>query len=95
MHALADGASRAAGRKEAWNGLLVVVEHLAMDVDVEAACCAKILEDLLGQYMVFTESEEGPALLGDDANGIENVFHACPYCGARVEIVPRDKKYFG
>ena len=54
-----------------------------------------MLEDLLGQYMVFTESEEGPALLGDDANGIENVFHACPYCGARVEIVPRDKKYFG
>ena len=65
------------------------------DADVEAACCAKMLEDLLDQYMVFTESEEGPALLGDDANGIENVFHACPYCGAKIEIVPRDKKYFG
>ena len=72
-----------------------VIKLQLSDVDVEAACCARMLEDLLGQYMVFTESEEGPALLGDDANGIENVFHACPYCGARVEIVPRDKKYFG
>ena len=47
------------------------------------------------QRTVFTESEEGPALLGDDAQGFETVFHACPYCGAPIQIVPRDKQYFG
>lgn len=72
-----------------------VIKLQLSDVDVEAACCKKMLDDLLDQYMVFTESEEGPALLGDDANGIENVFHSCPYCGARIEIVPRDKVNFG
>ncbi len=72
-----------------------VIKLQLSDVDVEAACCPRMLEDLLGQYMVFTESEEGPALLGDDAKGIETVFHSCPYCGAKIQIVPRDKVHWG
>ena len=72
-----------------------VIKLMLSDVDVEAACCGPMLEDLLAQRTVFTESESGPALLGDDKFGIETVFHECPYCGAKVQIVPRDKEYFG
>ena len=72
-----------------------VIKLMLSDVDVEAACCPRMLEDLLAQRTVFTESEEGPALLGDDAQGFETVFHSCPYCGAPIQIVPRDKQYFG
>lgn len=72
-----------------------VVKLMLSDVDVEAACCKRMLDDLLQQYMVFTESEDGPALLGDDAMGVESVFHSCPYCGAPIQIVERDRKYWG
>ncbi len=72
-----------------------VIKLMLSDVDVEAACCPRMLEDLLEQRTVFTESDDGPALLGDDADGVETVFHSCPYCGAQIQIVPRDKQYFG
>ncbi len=72
-----------------------IIKLMLSDVDVEAACCGPMLEDLLAQRTVFTESEDGPALLGEDKDGYDTVFNACPYCGARIQIVPRDKKYFG
>lgn len=72
-----------------------VIKLMLSDVDVEAACCKRMLDDLLEQRTVFTESDEGPALLGDDENGFETVFHECPYCSAKIQIVPRDKQYFG
>lgn len=72
-----------------------VVKLMLSDVDVEAACCKRMLDDLLDQYMVFTESEEGPALLGDDENGVESVYNSCPYCGTRIQIVDRNREYWG
>lgn len=72
-----------------------VIKLMLSDVDVEAACCGPMLEDLLAQRTVFTESESGPALLGEDKFGMDTVFQECPYCGARIQIVPRDKEYFG
>ncbi len=72
-----------------------VIKLQISDVDVEAACCGKMLEDLLAQRTVFTEDVNGPGLLGEDRFGMDCIFDKCPYCGAPIEIVPRDKKYFG
>jgi hypothetical protein len=63
------------------------------DVDVEAACCKPMLDALLAQDIVFIDSFKGPALLGEDPDGMDAVLDRCPYCGAPVQIVPRDKKY--
>ncbi|MDO5861591.1 MAG: sel1 repeat family protein [Thermoplasmata archaeon] len=72
-----------------------VIKLMLSDVDVEAACCGPMLEDLLSQRTVFTEGEDGPALLGTDKQGFDTIYNACPYCGAPIQIVPRDKQYFG
>lgn len=72
-----------------------VVKLMLSDADVEAACCGPMLEDLLAQRTVFTEAEDGPALLGEDRDGFDTVLHACPHCGARIQIVSRDREYFG
>ena len=63
------------------------------DVDVEAACCKPMLDALLAQDIVFIDSFKGPALLGEDPDGMDAVLDRCPFCGAPVQIVPRDKKY--
>ena len=63
------------------------------DVDVEAACCKPMLDALLAQEIVFIDSFKGPALLGEDKDGMDAVLDRCPFCGAPVQIVPRDKKY--
>ena len=63
------------------------------DVDVEAACCKPMLDALLEQSIVFIDSYKGPALLGEDKDGMDAVLDSCPFCGAPVRIVPRDKKY--
>lgn len=73
-----------------------IVKLMLSDVDVEAACCRQMLDDLLEQRTVFTEDEDGsPALLGTDKDGFETVYRSCPYCGAPIQIVPKDKEYFG
>lgn len=63
------------------------------DVDVEAACCKPMLDALLAQDIVFIDTASGPALLGEDLDGMDAVLSRCPYCGAPVQVVPRDKKY--
>ncbi len=63
------------------------------DVDVEAACCKPMLDKLLAQDIVFIDTVNGPALLGEDPDGMDAVLDRCPFCGAPVQIVPRDKKY--
>ncbi len=63
------------------------------DVDVEAACCKPMLDDLLSQNTVFIDTFSGPALLGEDADGMDAVLTRCPYCGCQVRVVPRDKEY--
>ena len=63
------------------------------DVDVEAACCKKMLDKLLAQDIVFIDSRTGPALLGEDKDGMDAVLECGPFCGAKIELVPHDKKY--
>lgn len=63
------------------------------DVDVEAACCKRMLDCLLEQEIVFIDSYKGPALLGEDKDGMDTVLECCPFCGAKIELVPHDKKY--
>ena len=63
------------------------------DVDVEAACCKPMLDKLLDEEIVFIDSYKGPALLGEDKDGMDTVLEQCPFCGAKIEIVPRDIKF--
>lgn len=63
------------------------------DVDVEAACCKRMLDDLLEQNIVFIDSMKGPALLGEDEDGMDAVLDCCPYCGARIQLIPHDKQF--
>ncbi len=63
------------------------------DADVEAACCKPMLDDLLAQRIIFTETMKGPALLGEDKDGMDTVFFKCPYCGKDIQIIPRDTKF--
>ncbi len=63
------------------------------DVDVEAACCKQMLDKLLDEEIVFIDSYKGPALLGEDKDGMDAVLDKCPFCGKPVEIIPRDTKF--
>ncbi len=63
------------------------------DVDVEAACCKRMLDELLAQNIVFTETMKGPALLGEDKFGVDTVFTSCPFCGKEMQIIPHDKQF--
>jgi hypothetical protein len=68
--------------------------HLQIsDVDVEAACCKPMLEKLLEEEIVFIDSYKGPALLGEDKDGMDAVLECCPFCGAKIQIIPRDTKF--
>jgi len=63
------------------------------DVDVEAACCKPMLDKLLAEEIVFIDSYKGPALLGEDKDGMDAVLDCCPFCGKPVQIIPRDTKF--
>ena len=68
--------------------------HLQIsDVDVEAACCKQMLDKLLDEEIVFIDSYKGPALLGEDKDGMDAVLDKCPFCGAEIQIIPRDTKF--
>lgn len=63
------------------------------DVDVEAACCKRMLDELLAQNIIFTETMKGPALLGEDKDGMDTVFFRCPFCGKEIQYIPHDTKF--
>ena len=63
------------------------------DVDVEAACCKQMLDKLLDEEIVFIDSFKGPALLGEDKDGMDAVLDSCPFCRAKIQIIPRDTKF--
>ena len=68
--------------------------HLQIsDSDVEAACCKQMLDKLLDEEIVFIDSYKGPALLGADKDGMDAVLERCPYCGAEIQIIPRDTRF--
>ena len=63
------------------------------DVDVEAACCKAMLDKLLDEEIVFIDSYKGPALLGEDKDGMDTVLECCPFCGAKIQLIPHDTKF--
>jgi len=68
--------------------------HLQIsDVDVEAACCKPMLDKLLAEEIVFIDSYKGPALLGEDKDGMDTVLDSCPFCGATIQLIDRDTKF--
>lgn len=68
--------------------------HLEIsDVDVMAACCKPMLDDMLNENTVVMDTYEGPQLIGEDEAGNEVALVKCPHCGKPVKRVPRDKKY--
>ncbi len=68
--------------------------HLQIsDVDVEAACCKPMLDKLLAEEIVFIDSYKGPALLGEDKDGMDTVLECCPFCGAPIQLIDRDTKF--
>lgn len=68
--------------------------HLEIsEVDVMAACCKPMLEDMLNENTVVMDTYEGPQLIGEDGDGNEVALTKCPHCGKPVKRVPRDKKY--
>ncbi|MFA6710666.1 MAG: tetratricopeptide repeat protein [Candidatus Methanomethylophilaceae archaeon] len=63
------------------------------EVDVMAACCKPMYEDMLSEKVVVMDTFSGPQLIGEDENGNDLPLTKCPYCGKPVRMVPRDKKY--
>ena len=63
------------------------------DVDVEAACCKKMLDAMLAGDIYVAETFEGPELLTMDEDGIETAITKCPFCGKPARRVARDKQY--
>ncbi len=61
------------------------------DVDVEAACCKKMLDSMLGEKTVVMDTFDGPQLIGEDGDGNDIVLNKCPYCGKSIRRVSRDK----
>ena len=70
-----------------------LLKLMVSDVDVEAACCKRMLDELLEQNIVFTETMQGPALLGEDRDGMDAVLYSCPFCGAKLQFIPHDHKW--
>lgn len=63
------------------------------DVDVEAACCKKMLDDMMAENVAVIDTFSGPQLIGEDEDGNDLVIGKCPYCGKAVRKVSRYKTY--
>lgn len=62
------------------------------DVDVEAACCKKMLDGMLNGDFYVADTFEGPELLTMDEAGFETAITKCPFCGKPAKRVARDKE---
>ena len=60
--------------------------------DVEACCCRKMYDAVLAREIYQVESYKGPVLMTEDEEG-ERMLSECPFCGHKVMIVPKDKRY--
>lgn len=63
------------------------------DKDIEACCCRKMFDAALSREVYHVDSYKGPVLAQEDENGDEVILKACPFCGAEITIVSRDKVY--
>lgn len=63
------------------------------DVDVMAACCKPMLEDMLSEKTAVVDSFEGSHLVGEDEDGNEITLEKCPHCGKAIKKVSRNKIY--
>lgn len=62
------------------------------DVDVEAACCKKMLEAMVAGDVYVEDTYKGPMLIYADETG-ENPITKCPFCGKAARRVERNKRY--
>lgn len=63
------------------------------DIEVEAACCKKMLDAAMEGTISVVDTFQGPELVGEDENGFEIIYKKCPFCGKEVRKVSRDKIY--
>jgi len=63
------------------------------DVDVEAACCKKLYDEVLAETMYVVDTYQGPELVGEDEKGFEVIHEKCPFCNKNVKKIARNKKY--
>lgn len=62
------------------------------DVDVEAACCKKMLDAMLADEVYVEDTFKGPMLIQADDDG-ETPITKCPFCGKPAKRVERTKRY--
>jgi uncharacterized protein len=63
------------------------------DVDVEASCCKRMLDDMLDGRAYVVDTYEGPELVMLNEVDGEAPIRECPYCKKKARRVTRDKKY--
>lgn len=63
------------------------------EVDVMAACCQPMFDDMVNETVVVMDTFAGPQLIGEDEDGNDLTLTECPHCGKPVRWVPRDKRY--
>ncbi len=63
------------------------------DIEIEAACCKKMLDAAMDNEIAVVETYKGPELVGLDEDGFEVIYDKCPFCGKDVRRVSRNKIY--
>ena len=63
------------------------------DVDIEAACCKRMLDAAIAKEVYVDETYMGPMLMTEDDKGEEIAITECPFCKAKAVRVRRDKRY--
>jgi len=63
------------------------------DVDLEEACCRKMLDAAVAKEIYVADTYEGPMLMKENDDGSEDAIVKCPFCGKAAVRVKRDKKY--
>lgn len=56
---------------------------------IEAACCKKMLDVIIGGDIFFIDSYKGPAIGATDEDGRDVALKACPFCEAPVRVVEK------
>jgi len=63
------------------------------DVDVEAACCKEMYDNVLAGTVYVVDTYQGPELITEDEKGFEQILDKCPFCNKNVRKIPRNSKY--
>jgi TPR repeat protein len=63
------------------------------DDDVEAVCCMKMYDAVMGGKIGLIDTINGPELVTEEDMGIEKILYECPFCGQKPKKVSKDKIY--